>query len=289
MPGTPIFRDDESKTSDASFSTACDQTEIPTRQLRRRSTVTTLKRWASKKVSRASMSDTQGNELSEKNLLSLDDETRHIGTNNTTVTAKELNLGELAERKVLAKRAASIQEVTETLPDHDLQEGRDPYLLQEYHAFCHEFTLSGSQRTRRDFDLSMAIGQDANDPTTGKSKINHTLTSHLAEESKSPFGNFDYQANTSQPQLISSKVEEADPQTQPIARSSANYDNSGITGKETDFIIPSTYEPQPPSHVMTPLIYMEMQRTTRQRRLSRQRSLWQPLRSLFSKELLHRQ
>lgn len=275
MPETPIFRDDASKISEASFSTAYDQTEIPPRQLRRRSTVTTLKRWASKRVSRASLNDTQGNELSEKNLSSLEHETRYLEGNN-----KDLNLKEIAEGKELAKRNGSIQEVTETLPDHDLQEDRDSYILQEYDVFCHEFTLSGSHRTKKDFDLSMEIGQDANDLTTGRSEINHTLTSHLAEESGPPFNNFEYQANISQPQSITSMYPE---------RASTNYDNSGTTEKETDFAIPSTYQPQPPSHVMTPLVYMEMQRATRERKLSRQRSLWQPLRSLFSAESLHRQ
>ncbi|KAJ5387626.1 hypothetical protein N7509_010167 [Penicillium cosmopolitanum] len=277
MPETPIFRDDASKISEASFSTAYDQTEIPPRQLRRRSTVTTLKRWASKRVSRASLNDAQGNELSEKNLSSLEHETRYLGGNN-----KDLNLKEIAEGKELAKETGSIQEVDETLPDRDLQEDRDPYILQEYDVFCHEFTLSGSHQKKKDFDLSMEIGQDANlnNPTTGRSKINHTLTSHLAEESGSPFNNFDYQANMSQPQSITSMHP---------GRSSTNYDNPRTTEKESDFAIPSTYQPQPPSYVMTPLVYMEMQRTTRERRLSRQKSLWQPLRSLFSNESLHRQ
>ncbi|CAI7637636.1 unnamed protein product [Penicillium pancosmium] len=123
---TPSFRDDASKISDASFSTAYDQTEIPPRQLRRRSTVTTLKRWASKRVSRASLNDTQGNELSEKNLSSLEHETRYPGGNN-----KDFNLKEVAEGKELAKRNGSIQEAAETLPDHDMQEDRDPYILQD--------------------------------------------------------------------------------------------------------------------------------------------------------------
>lgn len=291
MPETPMFRDDASKISDESFSTAYDQPKIPQRQLRRRSTVTTLKRWASKRVSRASLNDTQGNELSEKNLLSLDHETRYLG-NNHNATTKDLDLSEMDEGRELKNRNGSIQEVAETLPNHDLQEDRDPYLLQEYDAFCHEFTLSGSHGTQRDFDLSME--GDSNGSTTCKSKINHTLTSPLAEESGSPFNNFGYQANISQPQLIDSKVENIAPQTQSTTsmypgRPPTNHDNSKIPGKETEYTVSSVYQPQPPSHVMTPLVYMEMQRATRERRLSRQKSHWQPLRSLFSNESLNRQ
>ncbi|KAJ5984150.1 hypothetical protein N7481_006249 [Penicillium waksmanii] len=238
------------KEGDTNRFSTYDQTEIPPRQLRRRSTVTTLKRWASKRVSRASLNDTQGNELSEKNLSSLEHETLYLGGNNNTITTKDLNLKEIAEGEELAKRTGSIQEVVETLPHRDLQEDRYPYILQEYDAFCHEFTLSGSHRTQKDFDLSMEIGQDANDPIIGKSKINHTLTSHLAEESGSPFSNLEYQANISQPQLMNSKWEDTAPQTQSITSMypggpSTNDDNSGITGKETDISI-SSYQPQPP-------------------------------------------
>ena len=61
------------------------------------------------------------------------------------------------------------------------------------------------------------------------------------------------------------------------------HDKSHPSEKEVDHSMNQDHDQiKPPSQVMTPLIYKEMQRATRERRLSRQRSIFQPLRSLFA-------
>lgn len=297
MPGNIIIHDDESTSSGTSFSTAYESIKLPPRQLqlRRRNTVTTLKRWVSKRVSRASLND--GNELSEKNLTSLDQATRSLEADNSISTSDQLSLEKIAEGNGLAKITASFQEVAETLPDHDLQRSRDPYLLREYDAFCHEFTLSGAPRTKRNFDLSMEMGREeqaTNALSTNKPCTNDFVDSHLAEGSQATDGYLNYEPSIAHTSSIESQVANTVPQAQSPALPRAGQppafdDEPKNVAQGKYFTVSSTYQPQPPSQVITPLVYMEMQRATRERRLSRRQSLWRPLRSMFSSESLHRQ
>lgn len=284
-----IFHDGASNSSEISFSTTCEQTKGYQRPLRRRNTVTTLKRWASKRVSRASFSDAHGNELSEKNLISLDMETRYIEADNDATMRKQFELGEITEQNP--------QDTTETSRHNNPHRQRDSDLRREYDIFCHAFTLSGCPQTKRNFDLSMEIegGEQAtSDLATSISRRNRARISHLAEESGSQFENYDHQEGTLDSQIIQSNHNHRESGTQsvdsPCPGMSTSYpDESGSNGKGKGFTISSAYDPQPPSDVITPTVYMEMQRATSKRRLSRQNSVWRPLRSIFSSESLNRQ
>lgn len=255
--------------------------------------MTTLKRWVSKRVSRASLNDRD--ELSEKNLTSLDQATRSLEADNSISTSDQLSLEKIAEGNGQAKITASFQEVAETLPDHDLQRSGDPYLIREYDAFCYEFTLSGAPRMKRNFDLSMEMGgeeQATNALSTNKPRTNDFLDSHLAEESQATDRYLDYEASIAHTSSIESQVANTVPQTQPFdlpraGQPSAFDDEPKNVGQGKYFTKSSAYQPKPPFQVITPLVYMEMQRATRERRLARRQSLWRPLRSMFSSESLH--
>lgn len=284
-----IFHDGASNSSQISFSTTCEQTKGHQRPLRRRNTVTTLKRWASKRVSRASFSDAHGNELSEKNLISLDMETRYIEADNDATMRKQFELGEITEQQP--------RDTTEMSRHNNPHRQRDSDLRREYDIFCHAFTLSGSPQAKRNFDLSMETEggeQAASDLERSIARRNRVLISHLAEESGSPFENYDHQVGTLDPQIIHSNEDHRESGSQSIDSACPGISTSytgepGSNGKGRGLTIRSAYEPQPPSEVITPTVYMKMQRATSKRRLSRQNSLWRPLRSIFSSESLNRQ
>lgn len=291
MPQVRIDRDDASISSAASFSTAYDLPAGPPRPLRRRNTVTTLKRWASKRVSRPLSNNTNVNELSEKNLIVLDQATQFSEAKSDALVQDRSISGKMAVRNSFVKGSEFLHRVSGTGPSlHPIQLEKDPYLMPEYDVFCHQFTLSGTPQMKKEFDISMEAerGEQATNACSYLANQNHIpTTSHLAEESGSLCGNFDYQPEIIHAPSVESKEKDLVLNDPSFVSSRHNilptlYDKSQSEEKVASFSTNQDIQPQPPSQVMTPLIYMEMQRATRERRLSRQRSIFQPLRSLFS-------
>ncbi|KAJ5089813.1 hypothetical protein N7532_008497 [Penicillium argentinense] len=280
-----IVHDNASIRSGASFSTACHSVLPPIQPLRRRNTVTTLRRWVSKRMLRPSLDGTGGHDLSEKNLMSLDLTTRMRTANDDTSTSDQLSFEKMDQRGKYPERIGPVQESTPTLPNHGPQDERDQNLLQEYDAFCHQFTLSGAPHAKRVFDMSM--GMEGREEKIVASTSHLFLDSHLAEESRPVHGLNETHANTETPLSKQRPLDMMRQSNYRYPESSSivsAYGGLDTTAQDANVRIPSISYPRPPSQVVTPTVYMEMQRTARERKLARQKSLWQPLRSLFSTE-----
>ncbi|KAJ5216215.1 uncharacterized protein N7498_002622 [Penicillium cinerascens] len=246
----------------SSYSTVQPSIRGPPPQIRRVKTVSQLTRWVSKRMSRSSLDViASGNELSKKNLNDLN-------------LATTMSVGDLAEahgslnsvKPLLptapAKTIDTIQNSSaETSSEQSPENAREILLRKSYAAFCEEFTLSGPQRPKRKFDISMGIGETdeayTNDAqpridTTMDSPGDRTVVEDKAIDYKAPNGSAEGSATL--------------------------YESNFLTDED----IPSILYPQPPPQIMTPRVYQEMQRATRERQLARRQRILGPLRSLFS-------
>ncbi|KAJ6127247.1 hypothetical protein N7523_002859 [Penicillium sp. IBT 18751x] len=252
--------------SSSSFNTAYPSFAPPS-QLRRVKTVSQLTRWASKRLSRSSLSGiTDRTELSERNLNNLE-----LAIITSAGTGPETNGSFDSARPLLrnstiraSKAINTIAEDSKSWPNQTPEKAQDIRLRDSYSAFCEQFTMSGPQRPKRKFDISMDTCEKEEEILNdGHPRVGYS-------------------------DLLSDDQKKTMPECQQIvskATSSIVLDRTSSLESiclDQD-ITPSIIHPQPPPQIMTPLIYRDMQQAALKCKLARRKKLMGPLRSLFSK------
>lgn len=255
--------------------------------------MTQITRWVSKQISRSSLVDsTSGNELSEKNLNDLNmaaiqsecDDSSPVDHPRT-----EKSLPVTAQAKVIE----TIQEdVEKTRPEGDLEQLRELRLRKSYAAFCEEFTVSGPRQPMRPFDISMGLKEN-------------TETDRLMEGGQSELSwNDNAKPMDASDICLEQSLQNSRNRTQTkeppihIPLLPVNLKTPDMkTPQQLEMLLPDTVAPhmdaqiassphsRPPPQIMTPSVYKEMQRFTRERKRARRSRFWEPFRSLFSKSL----
>lgn len=293
MPDLSFAGDDESTHSTTtSFSTAYQSIHQPPRQLRRQKTVTQLTRWVSKKVSRSSMRDTpRGNQLSEQNLRELNkaSNTETEGQVFEKTSTKSGAASFIKERKRSFATISGINEIDEEerlapIPERE----REVRVRRSYAVFCEEFTLSGSVSPKRVFDMKMGI----DDYTEEAERIKGSNTDPTPEFQPNPVEvmPIEHSQHTTQPSLPSASEtsQHESPQlvyTRQMEQGTTDSTKTSPEGRNIDLEpqLPTTRYPRPPSPIMTPSVYQELQRTNREKKQAQKAKLFSPFRFLFSK------
>ena len=287
MPDVLIVNDNASFASSDTFSTQ-DSTDKPRRQLSRRNTVSQLTRKVSKRISQSILGGTQQHELSERNLKTLDG-----------ATASDSHSPHSPDRQFHdVKLYDPIHEdVEEECPSINVEAQREARLYESYATFCQNFTMSGTTRMSRQFDLSMGTDREGNSQpsqTKQTSKDSGTFESLHSPTYMYP----EYITVYSEPGPTSAAF--------PISCSPANLDkptsqSTDLKEKSHECSRPDTpiYEdnlskqhpileptrntnhPRPPPQIITPDVYMDMQREERERKAARRQRLLTPFRSWF--------
>jgi hypothetical protein len=288
MPDIIIVNDNASFASSDTFSTR-DSTEQPRPQLRRKSTVVQLTRRVSKRISQSILrTGFQEHQLSERNLRDL---------NNATHTESHVTRAPDCQHHGVKLHGAIHEDREEECPPVDVEAVREMRLHESYAAFCQNFTLSGNTRMSRRFDLSMGLER------TGEN-VQPAPTHQIPEvNDKSEFpGSHAYPEPTSvysRPRPTAAAF--------PISHTSTDPDNTltsqSITTEkplsawpdsrppkvEDDFTsIRSSFEinrnpnyPQPPPRIITPTVWMDLQREEQNRKAARRQRILNPFRSWF--------
>ncbi|CAG8348224.1 unnamed protein product [Penicillium salamii] len=277
MPDVHIVNDDASFASSDTFSTR-DSTE-PTRPLARRNTVSQLTRKVSKRISQSILGGGQHHDLSERNLKALE---------GATVSDRQFHDTKIYD--------PIHEDIEDECPSVNPEAQREARLHESYATFCQSFTMSGSTRTSRQFDLSMGT-ETANESEFSQTKQSlayntieplHSPTSkwpgYITVYSEpgptadafpiSPSGNI----NTPTSPSTDCKKNSHDcsrPDT-PIYEDnlSRQHANNLGTSRHPNY-------PPPPPQIITPDVYMDMQREERERKAARRQKLLYPFRSWF--------
>ena len=252
--------------SRSSFTTTYPSFASPP-QLRRVKTVSQLTRWASKRLSRSSLRGmTDRTELSEKNLNSLN-LAIITSAEDTSETNRSFNSARplLPELPTSASKAINtIAEDPESSPDQTPEKAQDIRLRDSYSAFCEQFTMSGPQRPKRKFDISLGMRETEEEhPANAQPRV---------DCSDSPSS--DQKETVAEDQQNGSKV-----LNRIILDRTRSFENFHFGQDNTRTII----HPRPPPQIMTPLVYQDMQRAALERKLARRQKILGPWRSLFSK------
>ena len=287
MPDVLIFNDSASFASSDTFSTQ-DSIEQPRHTLRRRSTVSQIARRVSKRISQTILSaGVQGHALSEKNLKDLNDATG----------IDPHNLRSPIHQPHETKMYSHIHENNEEeYPVLSLEEARDTRVRQSYATFCENFTLSETTSTRRRFDLSMGTEWEEHtepshtDPTLENNDTpafsgSHACPKHITVHSNpSP-------STVAFPRLRSSTGLDGTLVSYPgtAAERSSEWPVTEAPKVEEDLnrtsscpeITPNSKYPGPPPYIITPTVWMDMQRHKQERKASRRQKLLNPFRSWF--------
>jgi hypothetical protein len=202
-----------------------------------------------------------GTELSEKNLNDL-----NLAIIMGVDDASESNVCSNSVKPLLStshnKTFDTIQEHSaETSPESTPEKAQEVRLRKSYAAFCEEFTLSGPPRPKRKFDISMGMGETEDEYT------NDTQPRIVAKKSPS-------EQLLSENQPVEHKVMNGSAQDTTIL-----YESNFPTPEDTA----SFSYLRPPPQIMTPSVYQDMQRATRERKLARRQRVLGALRSFFSK------
>ncbi|KAJ5513566.1 hypothetical protein N7463_003118 [Penicillium fimorum] len=281
MPDVLIVNDNASFASSDTFSTQ-DSIEQPQHPLRRRNTVSRLTKRVSKKISQTILgAGVQEHQLSEKNLKNLN-HTTNIDSHNLRSPAHQVH-----EIKIYD---AIHEDIEEECPAFDVEAARDMRLQQSYAAFCQNFTLSGTTTTSRRFDLSM--GMEWADEHTQSSHTVQTLEYNDTSELLGSHANPEPIRVHSRPRPDTVAFPTSCPSTDldntPISHSATvEKSSSELPVTETSKvqkdlkITPNSNYPQPPPHIITPTVWMDMQRDERERKSSRRQRLLNPFRSWF--------
>ncbi|KAG0161081.1 hypothetical protein PDIDSM_8614 [Penicillium digitatum] len=187
------------------------------------------------------------------------------------------------------------ERIEEECPFFDVEAAREMYLRQSYATFCQTFTLSGTTSIRRKFDLSMGTegaGENPPSPHTAQN-LKTNDTSEFSGSHASP----EHIAVHSRPQPTTVAFPISCPSTKidnaPISRSatvgkpSAEYPVTETSKVEDDFDrISSSFEttlhsnyPPPPPRIITPTVWMDMQRSERELKAARRKKFLNPCRS----------
>ncbi|KAJ5773361.1 hypothetical protein N7457_008257 [Penicillium paradoxum] len=287
MPDILIVNDSASFASSDTFSTQ-DSAEQPRVQLRRRSTVVQLTRKVSKRISKTILrGGAHENELSESNLRDLD-----------SAPYLDLHSPRSPKRYIHeAKRQEAIYEaVEEECPPVDVEAVREMRLHESYAVFCQNFTLSGGNRMSRRFDLSMGTERAEEDaqPSHGDQipqhldkfefPSSHAHPEHITVDARP-------RANPVELPISPSTVLDNTPISQSIIteNSCPEWSDPNTPKVEEDLLTHhSSFEithnsnyPQAPPRIITPTVWMDMQREERERKEARHQRFLNPFRSWF--------
>ncbi|KAF7526310.1 hypothetical protein PCG10_004252 [Penicillium crustosum] len=280
MPDILIVNDNASFASSDTFSTQ-DSVEQLRHSLRRRNTVAKLTRRVSKRISQTIKAGVQEHTLSEKNLKDLHD-TTDIDPHNLCSSPHQVHD---------VKTYDPIHEtIEEKCPIFDVEAAREMRLHQSYATFCQNFTLSGTTKMSRKFDLSMGTewaeehtqssgtGPNLKNNDTSEFSGSRTYPEHIPAHS------------WPRPSTVAFPISSpsTDPEDIPISHSatiensSSRYPVEDFNGINSGFeTAPNSNYPQPPPHVITPTVWMDMKRDERERRATRRQRLLNPFRSWF--------
>lgn len=288
MPDILIVNDNASFTSSDTFSTR-DSTEQPRVQLRRRSTVVQLTRKVSKRLSQSILrSGAQDHELSEKNLRDLD------GASYRHPQSPRSPNRQVHERKL----HSPIYEDTEECPPVDVEAVREMRLHESYAVFCQNFTLSGSNRMSRRFDLTMGMENPEHcqpSPTHQTPEQNDTFEllgsraspDHITVDARprpnavalpiSCASTSTMLDSTPTSQLLTTEKSPQELSDPDMPTMEGNFDKSTssleMAGNRNHL--------QPPPRIITPTVWMDMQREDQERKAARRERFLNPFRSWF--------
>ncbi|KAJ5856475.1 uncharacterized protein N7529_010419 [Penicillium soppii] len=287
MPVVLIVNDNASFASSDTFSTQ-HSTEKPRRQLSRRNTVSQLTRKVSKRISQSILGGVTQHELSEKNLKSLD-----------CAPALDPHSPHSPDHQFhhVTLYDPIREDIEEECPSINVEAQREARLYDSYAAFCEKFTMSGTTtRMSRQFDLSMGTDREENNAppqTEPTPKDNGTLESLHSPTYMYP----EYITVYSEPGPTSVAFPIS---CSPTNRDTPTFQSTGLKGKSHECSRPDTpiYEdkltkqnpmhetarlsyPRPPPQIITPDVYMNMQREERERKAARRQRLLNPFRSWF--------
>ncbi|KGO74790.1 hypothetical protein PITC_083990 [Penicillium italicum] len=288
MPNVLIFNDNASFASSDTFSNR-DSIEEPRRLLRRRNTVSRLTRRVSKRISQIILkTGAQEHALSARNLKELNDAT-DIDPHNLHSPSHQVDE---------VKMSDPIQEIIEEeCAVCDVEAAREMRLQQSYATFCQNFTLSGTTSISRRFDLSM--GPEWEDEHTQSSHTDQTLknndiiefsgshaspehiTVHSRPRPKTVAFPISYPPTDLDDTLMPHSAAVVKPcSARPVTDTSTvkeDFDRSSSSFEMT----PNSNYPQPPPSIITPTVWMDMQRNERERKAARRQRLLNPFRSWF--------
>lgn len=291
MPESPFASDNESldSTTTTSFSTAFQSIHAPPLQLRRKKTVTQLTRWVSKRISRSSMTDAiRGNELSEQNLNQLNNA---INTEADGHTADKTNTDSstasfVKEHKRTFERIDVIFE--DPIPKPNLERERELRVRRSYAAFCEDFISSGPVSPKRVFDMTMRMDDCTevveqmeglnSDPMLESQPISGGAMPLERDELSTP-ASFPLTSRMSETESTRTTCHPQKTEQRTIAATKRSLDKDEDFKPESPF----THCPPPPPLIMTPSVYKDMQRATRERKRARKHKLLGPFRTLFLK------
>ncbi|CAG7935042.1 unnamed protein product [Penicillium nalgiovense] len=287
MPNVLIVNDNASFASSDSFSTQ-DSREQPRHSLRRRNTVSQLTRRVSKRISQTILrARVQEHAPSEKSLKDFND-APDIDPHNLCSPAHQ------HEVKIYNHIYENIEE---ECPILNVEEARDMRLRQSYATFCENFTLSGTTSTRRRFDLSMGTEwaeehtqSSHTDPTLENNDTpafsgSHACPNHITVHSKPRPSTVAFPISCPSTDLDDTPISysetvERPSSERPVTETSKDevYMNRISSSSE---ITPKSNYPQPPPHIITPTVWMDMQRDGQERKAARRQKLLNPFRSWF--------
>ncbi|KAK4870863.1 hypothetical protein LT330_000100 [Penicillium expansum] len=288
MPNILIVNDNASFASSDTFSTR-DSIEQSRHSLRRRNTVSQLTRKVSKRISQKILkAGAQEHVLSARNLKDLND-AADIDPHNLCSPAHQVHDVKIYD---------PIHEIIEEeCPIFDVEAAREMRLHQSYATFCQNFTLSGTTSRSRKFDLSM--GTEGADEHTQSSHTDLTLKNNDTSEFSGSHASPEHITVHSRPRPntvtfpISYPSTDLDdtpiPHSATVKNTSSELPVTETPKVDDDFdrisssfeITPSSNYPQPPPRIITPTVWMDMQRNERERKAARRQRLLNPFRSWF--------
>jgi hypothetical protein len=233
------------------------------------------------------MTDTvRGNELSEQNLKELinaiNAETEDPGSEKESTDPGTASFDK--ERKRTFKTVDEI--VEEQSPRLNPEVERELRVRRSYAAFCEDFTSSGTIGPKRRFEMNMGMDGHIEETETMPESYSRSGEALSLEHRQGP-----YQTSSE----LSSQI----PALEPVVSCSRERGSNAIDQPETgvdnekdnlEVQPPFITCPRPSSLIMTPSVYEEMQRATRERKRARRQKLLGPFRALFFKgHPLHRQ
>ncbi|KAF7734466.1 Uncharacterized protein PECH_007984 [Penicillium ucsense] len=306
----PLPNDNESirsSESNHSFSTAC-RSIPPAGQLRRRRTVTQLTRWVSKRMSRSSMPALgQSIELTETNIRALDA---------TVETHSDRSLPQLQAHSDPQSHSQSQTQYAHSphhqflpytppsptfdsktqhpdFPHHSIEgipqrrqskrvqrdREREKRVRRSYAEFCEDFTLSGPIGPIKEYDMTMDLTEHeepSSQPTPPpapqpfqRAGLYHT--DHPSAQSPSSYEHQQFHHHQQDSPYSDARQDAIN-----SAMWTRPYDSQSIWSQSS-----SAPGPRPPSPIMTPTVYKEMQRAVQAKKQARKRKILAPFRALF--------
>ncbi|KAJ5959698.1 uncharacterized protein N7479_006848 [Penicillium vulpinum] len=281
-----IVNDNASFASSDTFSTQ-DSIQQPQHPLRRKNTVSQLTRRVSTKISQK-MLGAGVQELSEKNLKD-HNKAADIGSHNLSSPAHQVHEVTMYD--------SIHEEIEEECPVFDAEAAREMRLHQSYATFCENFTLSGIKRASKNFDLSTEMeraeehtqsshtDQTVKDNDTSEFSGSHAYPEHITVHSRPRQNTVTFPISCPTTDLEDIPI----PHSATVEKPSSAWLATDTPRVEEDFnrisssfeITPDSNHLQPPPLIITPTVWMDMQRNEREQKAAQRQKLLNPFRSWF--------